>query len=641
MSSSEELQYIYSTLRRVKCIEKFESNASLKANVFSFDASLFPKIFLLKSIDERLEDIEELAEEFCRHLFKQIGGRPKQIDKEELKQTKTDATVQRIFDKNVKYPDLDEYFHSSLYYLHDFLIDINWHEADLDILSKADLAYVNNNLKFFQAFLAFQKVLNNLILQTRQSPVSTKAESSPAPGWFVRRLQSAGSSSPGGSQGAGSQQKALKSSLSLAGLDKPRVDSPAARRRVRFKVDETTIRRKNRAIKSTSTRETQQIEYTKQSAVDERDLRENHSILAFNLLLYSMNIFIQQLSNKLVEWLESNDIIESLNLLTGSKQKLRTAQLVNVAKKIKVSNDVYLTVLEYLAEIKQTYLIENIHNTLIAKDSKRLYDLYKVPRINIYMKKIGQDVESKILVRLVNQNLQIVLDLIVSDINLPPVELDGQTKTKTRDQIARGTDNILNFVTNWFGIDDVLFGFSKPTKKDSTLKVSQPDQQQQQQQRRRNDPMAFKESTLSLGVQFKSNSRILNQMDNLIELIRNLLKTILDRIRGQQQMDYLLRLFLAGMEGTFGSISSQLIAQIEQINESKGPERTNKDLDADSITIKVRCLKLIHIMTSTNELLKQFAINSKVDINFQPFEKKLHTFQEVCSKQTSSKTVKI
>lgn len=618
-SKSDELQYIYSTLRKLRYIQRAESNQTKQAG--QLDTSLFPQKFLLKLLEERLADLDELANEACTNLFKQIGGKPR-LCNVHSEQLSTNTSANLSAGKNVRYPELDEYFHYSLYYLHDFLIGFDWHEPDIEILSnKSSADYVFTKLKYLKNFLSFQKILNNLIRKSKR--VDSKSANLTSSGWFVKTVKTV----PSVPLSNEPQSRALKSSLSITGADSPRVDSPNARRRVRFK-DQLTDEDDNRRLQE----------------INEKDLQDNHSIFAFNLLIYALNLFIQQLSNKLVDWSASIDLGDSLKSLLESKQKLRVNQLQAVARKIKVANDVYLTVLDYLTEIKNIYLIKNVVGTLIARDSERLFNLYKSPRVIIYIHKIGYDVESKILFRLADQCLQMFLDLIVSEINLPPIELESETKTRSKDEIVKSQENLFNFITSWLNVDDILFDFSRP--KNRYQKDTENGSNNVAKHHNQPTLLGSKVSTLNLGSQFKSSSRILAQMDNLSELMSESLAVILNRLRYQHHLKYFLELVYAGLDKSFDMISTKLSSQLaetrskERLDNTAPMQQVNEleliESSIDLIAAKIRCLKFIHIMSSADKIIADASIRAKIGLSNRSLEAKLDDFTEFCTRQTSS-----
>lgn len=600
MNPSEELQCIYLTLRRLRFIKKLDTPATQSpsgqetspTSHATLQGSLqFPRRFLFKLLEDKLVQLNKKATRICNDLFRQIGGKVKHIDKQLLQQVASEGqqntgkqedhgvTTWNIDESLIRYPDLDEYFHHCLYYLHDFLIDFDWHESNLNEVEKTDLDYLVDRLPFMNNFIQFQRNLDNLTLReaNKTTVVSTK-EVITGTNYVVQTVKLL-KSAPGTSSKTSSP---LRKTLSPSGQKK----------RVRFVESPSTVSCSSLVASGTDKHQTavsldSEVDARLQEAL-QQDIRDNHSIYASDLLIYSLNLFIQRLSDRLVDWsaqFQAN-LNDSLKTLLESKQKVRTAQLKSVVKKLKIYNDVHLTVLDYLSEIKQTYLIKCIATILYSRDSERVRTAFKQPRLDVYIQRLSQDVESKLILRLTRQCLRILLDLIVGELNLDPIR--GQ---------AKNDENILNFISSWLNLDDVIFGFtgrdrahSEPTpKRDATS------------------------SSLSLSPQFKSSSRILAQMENLSELMRVLTRSIVNRLRNLQQIRYFLESFLCGLDRALDIISPKLSVH-----------------SMDLIAAKIRCLKFIYIMGSLEKALFEEALRNKIELDDKKFESKLAKFSVLC-----------
>ena len=595
LALSEELQYIYSALRKLNYIPR----VSQPNQVRGF-AQLFSRKFLHKLLEERLNNLNDLAVETSLDLFKQIGG-----DKQLKLSTLTRAGGSLIEPTNIKnllFPELDEFFHFSLYHLHDFFIDLDWHEPDLDQLSKSDLDYIKAaKLHNVENFYLFQRTLTDLVQQSKKPSSAIKTERG---GFYVQKVVGGGSSpaSPRGKSILKSDSSPISAS---SGASSNRSMSPT-RRRVRFR-DSSPGGKDDRGSE----------------AITEQDFRDGQSMFALDLFLFALNLLIQRLTDKLVDWFTTAkmELESGLRMLIESKQKLKTNQLQAVAKKIKVINDAHLTILEFFAELRLTYLMDWISDALVARDPEPLIRLQKAPRISMFAQKVSVDVESKIILRLAKHCQQVLMDLMIGEINLMPIELASETKTKSREDLAKGEENLLNFLTNWLNVDDILFGYAKSKSNKRELVA------QQQQQLLLRSQNSRRRSNLSSGVHFRSSSRILNQMENLGELMRQLIVEISRRIRYTSQLRYFFELILGSFEHSFDQISKKLL---EQLNEAKA-DRLELAM-IDSIAAKVRCLKFIHIMDCVERTLNDIPLR----LDSSCLRSKLDHFIRVYSRNNSN-----
>lgn len=589
-SAGSELQYIYAILRKLRAIGAAESNQGTKINSIGLEETLFSRKFLFCIIEERLTALDTFAGELVSKLFKRLNKRTKQTSEDaEIASVKSDTLKSKCY-------ELDEFFHYCLYYLHDFFIELDWHETSIEDLSTTDASYVSSCLPYVNNFLAFQKTITSFVerLKTLNKEATIKSTSN------VSKIV--------GSSGI----KSLKSSLSVI-----RSASPRRRRRVRFK-------------SSSSPDKSESSEVPDQSA--NKELQESQLVFALDLLIYALNLFIQQLGNNLAEWSSNtNDLKDFIISIKESKQKIRTAQLNSVSRQIKIFNDVYLTVLENLYDLRKTYMIEYTLGVVCANNPDRSNRYQRRPRIGIFVQKVEFDVEQKILMRLAYQCLQVLIDLINNEVNLPPVELETSSKTKSKEEIVKSRENYLNFISSWLNVDDVVFGFISPKKRLPASNTNSKDVPK--------ETVLSKESTLASG-RFKSSSRILAQMDNLDELTRDFLDQILDRIRSDQQLKYFLELIHLGIDESFDIMSKQVYSQLVSSRQQRVSlvEAELNDMEVlsksvDLITAKIRCLKLIHITSSIDKQIKETAVKRKVDLSDRSLESKLNSFTDQCAQQ--------
>lgn len=580
-----ELSYIYATLRKLKCVRNSElANKIGLSGKSRLDESIFPRRFLLKLLDARFADLDELAGNLVSNLFRRLVKKAKSKEESPLAVKQTIQSSSSL--PSSKCIELDEYFHCCLYYLHDFFLELNWHEPDIETLGCG--------LKYIDDFFVFQKDLTNFGAKLMSPKSPGVANKSPEK---IQRVQ----------KSAVTEQ--LKSSLALGS----KLESPMRKRRVRF---EDTTKKGHKSI---------------QTGTKDLDLKESHSVLALDLLLFSLSLFSQRLDDCLKEWASSptSGSADLMILIRESKQKLRTNQLSSIAKQIKQSNDIYLTMLDYLSDLRRIYLRDYIVGIICAPRPGSSFVTYKTSRVGSLMQKTVLEVEAKVVLGLAEQSLQVLIDLVTSEMNLPPVEMGADTKSRSRDEMVKSRENYLNFMTSWLNVGDFVFGTSVQKKHSFS------------QSGRNNKEI----STLANSGPFKSSTRLLAQMDNLNELMRDLLSEICDRIKNQQQLKYFLDLAHSGLDHFFDVVSAQLVSQLasartrvtsktlanEQLNDVK-----NLNYSIDLIAAKVRCLKFIQILTSIDKLIRETSAKTKVELVDLKLSSKLVKFTETCTQQTGS-----
>lgn len=584
----DELLDIYATLRKLDCIRKleFEGEKEDIVNGFNFteNDNLFPKRFLLKLLDERLVDLDALGKELVGELFDLIN---------------TKGKVEPL-PKVSSFPYWSEYFHNALYYIYDFLIELDWHESDIADLSKSDRSFVSNNLELMGRFLTFQQ---HLASQNRNSTI---ARSKGRP--YVLKILS-----PATKTGS-FKRSAIKSSLSIA--ESSRIESPSRRRRVRFKDPKLSPRKQREST-------TKKLKPLNSPLKQYRDLDDSKSVLALDLLIFTIDLFVQQLCEHFLNRMVSSpNIKETINLAVNAKRKLRSSQFANIARNVKLSNDLCLIILDHLNVIKRDYIKDCVIETLCAHDSKPLLEGYKVPRTQYYINHVDVDVEQKLLTSLAKQNLQILLDLVVHEINLPPVELGAETESKTKTEVSRSRTNYLNLIGEWLGVG---LGLSNEAKVKTT------------------DKRTEKTSTIATaggndrdGPQFKSSSRILAQMDNLNELMVHLVSQLVNHFQSKQQSRYFLETLIDGFQLAFEVIGQDMKLQADSLRRDMvqlNPAAPQHDID--QIIFKTRCLKYGHILHSFEKLCND--ISSKHDLGVT-FEATIPEFMNSSTSVASSAT---
>lgn len=622
LNLSDELQYIYSTLRRLKSLNRIASTGAILSadprqenRVDIFDvASLFPRKFILKLLDERIGDLNDLADKVAVRLFKKFSTRGQAgIENNEatggpqkaMANSTTPTAIQKALG-NAKYPELDEYFHFSFNSLYDFFIEFDWHEAEIDILDKSDLGFVQKHLHHFNGYLEFQKSIDDF-RKTLATP----------------RTNSSAASMKG-------EKSLLKSNMSVA--DRMSSRSPGQRRRVRFK---------------DSTPEDSGVAHL--TSLD-KILRDSQSIMALKLLIYSMNNLIQYLCNQLANWVESHgsEFSESIEKILESKRKVSSNQLQSLVLKIKTSNEIYLNFLSSVSEIKKRYLIDYTLGIICARDEENVLKQYKIPILSVYLARIAREVERQVIDRLSDQILQLLTDLIVNELSLPPVELDQRGRRSKSPQKAAervgSRENQTNFLTTWLNMTDhLLFG-----KREPAIKV------ELEKGRPANTKLTNKSQHSTLG-EFKSSSQILNQMDHLREMGRLLILGILIRLDNSQRQlrRYFVELIYVGVDLTFENLAPKLQDQLIGAKSAENEQQVDRSQERKStetmgeqerdivkslniMAAKVRCLKFIQIIGSLDELMKDIVRQEKFPIIERTLDVRVKQFTDFCAQKSGS-----
>ena len=375
---ADELLYIYTTLRKLKWIRRAEpkKEGGAESNI---NLELFPKRFFLKLVNQRIAELDKFANETCDNTLHKICDSFEKRSEEASSPRESNFNRLR-YKQDTKYQELDEYFHISLYYLYDFISDLDWHEADVEILDKVDSEYVAQKLYYFDQFLNFRRTLIG-------SAVSRKSD------------------------------KSVKMS----------------KRRVRFQDAEPND------------------EYDRQrDDITEQDIRNNQSILAFDLLLYAISLFSQKLSVKLFAWSTPivSNLTSSIGLLKEFKQESRTNRLQSIAQDTETFINVHLVVLNFSHELKTNYILKHLSGTLLIGSAEHLLET-KRRRASIGLQKINENIETIILFNLAKNSMQIFLDLIIDETNLSPTNLSSEKIKRSREEIVKSEETTINLVTNW------------------------------------------------------------------------------------------------------------------------------------------------------------------------------------------------
>lgn len=578
-----ELISAYMIFRRLKCVpgSKLKVLDTSKERIFISGGGerLFPRRFLLKVLDERLTYLNELAREIINDLFKGLRSSRKSLEE--------------------SFKEIDHYFHNALYDLYDFFIDLDWHEGDILGTSEKDISYARSQLPLTAKFILFARVLQRQKgMKLKEASKDIESKKVTINGWYVRKLTS----------------KATKSSLSEGSSAASMLSK---RRRVRFDDIKETEVCSNKSIIPLSNIE--------------------RSVFAWELLIYALSLLIYQLAEHLVDIVDSIDN-DQVKIILESKKKIRTQQLISILKQIKMTNDLYLISLEYIEEFRNRCLQKNMFIILSSRDSETISKRFKEPILEYFNEKIGSDIEMKIILRLIRGFLRVFADLLIADLNLPPIELGASTRDKTDKEVVKNRENVFNFLSSWLRFDDYLFGV-KAQKRESqegiaTLKdpanknIIKP------------EASSMKTSTLA---QFTSSSRILNQMDNIAELLRDFVDGTLLRLKPIGQKKYFIEVIYSDVcYRLFDQISSDLSTQQDRVREIQS-DKASKQISSkeelslirnnvDYLVIKTRCIKFIHIMNLSDRILKSTA--SKLAIPLEElgakFETTIAKFIAVC-----------
>jgi len=562
----EDLYYMYAVISKLEPIRQAECLGNPKAGNTSISVRLFPRSFLLKLLERRLITLDEVGTNLALALLNRLSSEQKEgerLFREELVNNPTSS-----------YPELDEYFHYGLYYLYDFLSELDWYETSFDEISKLELAYVDSRLQYMSEFLQFQKTLTEVGARNFGRPQSVKSSAQ----------------SP-------RESSTLPSTRIKSSLSSNRAESPRTRRHVRF-IDSP----------GRQTRE--------QSPAVPRSPSIVHSSLALDLLIFSLHLFARQLSKHLVSWINSKSgFNESLDLIRNAKHRIRTAKLYTISGNMKNLTDLHLSVLDHLIAMRESYLTKRVLGIICIHDTERALRLNRTPRTVTYMLGMLPQVEQTIVLSLANQCLQLLADLVTSEINLPPAELAADTKSRSREEATKSRENFFNFLTSWLDVDKIVFGTRKAnkvlaTKKDFGQKTES----------------VAKVSTLATGGKFISSSRILAQMDNLGEMMRDLIGGIADRLRRNKfLLEYCLKLIFCGLEQFSSVLEEQLSLQLKtsiRLDAQGASTTTGLDL----IAAKIRYLKFIHIFSSIDSLLEEMATRTNIDLGERRLQEKLNQY---------------
>lgn len=582
-SVGRELQYTYIILRRLKNLRIGSERRhpgitwDLPINVTDFGLR-----FALKLLDDKLAYMDQLASKLISILTRKLI---------EASRNNIDEGNVHAPDRDLLLVDIDEYFHLCLFHLYDFWCELGWREGDLnDLLNiESSSKILSSKWPYARKFLHFRTTL--YIGKAR-----LKAEQKQG---LIPAIKTSGKvSSP--------SLESLKSSLATSSQQLSSIEG--LKKRVRFE--------------GPSSHDTQD---------KKRNTSDDHTVFAHLLIMFGLDLFITKLVESISSLTERETHILDLTVkLRNTKRKLRSNELSLLQRLIKQTTEIYLLGLDQLDVIKQKYVVDRLTHVIGARDSSRILRYQKRPLTHSFISTFLNTTEVRLVQQLSNSYVQVILDLILNEINLPPTELSVETGSRSLVETRRIQENQTNFITSWFNFDWLYNGRStpQPDNENSSATITK---------------IANKESTLSMH-KFKSSSRILAQMDNLSELSRTLMQNIVERLRSTYLVEDFLNITLSDVSHCFDRISIQLLSQLVtlRLNQPEDSElarmsssRLNEKLLASNIDLlaaKVRCIKCGHIFSSLETSLKIMANRYGSDLRgITTLERRISEFSEKCS----------
>lgn len=450
---------------------------------------------------------------------------------------------------------VEEYFHFCLHQLYDFYTNIDWYDNEVFVIK--DL----NDQKYgeFREFLIFRHRLDEITTLMRGPHQRSE----------IKRESSL--SSP-------LESKVQKSNLRSLGS----ANSPRDRRRVRF----------SKAERPMAT--------TKQPIWTQRDHKEVQILFALDLQIYGINLFFHQLCANLWTIINADVIRDNLRQVIDSKIKIRTSQLYELAKDVRAINRLFLITLDCLNISKELYLIGHLSEIVSFEYPRTLK--YKLGRIQSYCRWVDKEMESAIILRMAQHLMQIIFELITSEISSPPLELNAKTSLKTKPELRRSQENLSNFISGWLGLDDNV------KQSDTTRRT--------------------KVSTIAEGVEYNSSSQIMDQMENLHRMVVDLVSNLITQMFQDRQRKYLLNLAYFGLSKYYADVSADLSQQLAKSRELMKSQSEEDKItgNIDSIAAKIRCLKFVHIMTNLERLVQDLASSYKIELFDTDLHRKISSF---------------
>lgn len=448
---------------------------------------------------------------------------------------------------------VDEYFHFCLHQLYDYVTNLDWYDNGLYTIKDLD----DPRYKDFKEFLNFRDRLDDITTLVRGRQQKHQSSVSPSESKFNKsNLRSSGSAS-----------------------------SPRDRRRVRF----------SKAVLV--------LADDKEPALTQRYRKEVQMLFALDLQIYGINLFFQQLCSNLWSAVETNAIPDNLRKITDSKSRIETTHLRSVTKDIRAINRIFLMSLDCLNILKEVYLLGHL-SEMVSFEYPRILR-YQLDRIKSYSRWVGEEMEGKIILKLVKHFLQVIFTLITFEINLPPLDLNAKTSTKSRADLGRSRENQSNFILSWLGVDDRAYNMAQTNRKVTTSKAS----------------------TLADGLEYRSLSQITDQMENLHRMLADLAGNLIKQMFSDRQRKYLLNLTQFGFSKYYAEVSLILSTQLAKSRElMRGQSEDEMTGSIDSIAAKIRCLKFIYIMANLEKLIQDLSHLYKIELFDTDLQERISAF---------------
>lgn len=408
-SEEDELISILGLMRDFRFIRRAELNdfsRPYKSTAYlTGGRDLFPRSFLLKLLDLKLQRMEQCAVRLVgqllnkTNLVKKVSGSKGSSDD---RLTIKSHPFSRLTPMEISCPHFDQFFHQAVDDLYYGMINLNWPRAEqLDNMSLQERDYVKNKLPNFASFLNFRPKLRPA------GPVTPPAD-----------IKNSNSQSPNNSFNKRQRRRRVRWQDKQRGktlLSPP--DSPARSRAASPKPNPTidNIPKDNKDNSSHLIVDTDHAEEEDDYDEEERDydndgmrrdighdsmgLSRKSLKLALELLLYSINLFINHLCSQVYDFVKTkNGNVKAQIEKVKHQRNIPAKQLELIALQIKLSYELYLIVLDHSRQIRTNYLEEQVIGILCPSE------LDKELLVRYFIKQMRIDIEQVILDRLADLN---------------------------------------------------------------------------------------------------------------------------------------------------------------------------------------------------------------------------------------------
>lgn len=548
----QELQNIYIVLRKLQDVQdNLWSNKQIHVQNQPLGVSSFGRNFIYKFLNEILSAMDRQALRLAGKLIERIVNKSRQACLNRTQKLQPEFV-------EINPVEFDEYFHLCLFHLYDRVCELNWHEVrDVCDLPEIESLSVKANLLHTRGFIIFQATLysktSQLRQEKRQNPTSAAQSQPSSP--ILRQHKSNLSSS------------ATTSSLS-------------GKKRVRFDTSMTS----------------QSADSPGRRGIEETGYRH---ILALSVTMYGLSLFLERFVKSLI----TRSQIDSVKLyerIRGGKQRFKHNQLQTLQARLMCINVSYMQALSLMDVVRRNYLTDRLLNVVCARSSSQMLRHKMRPLIRaLDLTQIVRG-ETQLISSLSALWLQVVVDLIVNDINLPPSELDAETASLSRDDVKRSRENQTDFISSLLNLN------TSGRKEKRSMLIS--------------DKEVANRNLAKTSI-VHSSSRILAHTDSLCELFRFLMNDTTCFLKSPDQVEYFIKFTSKGIIRVFELITVQLQAQIDQLHavtaSSTELDGTFKGIKAlarniDQVAIKVRCLKCNSIFAAIERCLKNICERAKM-----------------------------